>query len=374
MPWTALSFAAPAALVPRRRLRRRDPPGSSGCRAAPTTPPGPARAIPRSSGAANMRSAHSYSATSVPRLVAVFSISNDSSLDRMQSRARHLGARIRAWWDGDPARVTRRTAVASIGLWLAVPVLAAGLVGSTVLRSGARSYVACWLLLVAWFVLARTKTLRWSSVARLFVAGVPVAVLAAFVTEVLAALADLDVTESGAAIGIAGTVEELAKLTPLAVLCLVAPGRVRRFSLVDWALVGRGLGPRLPGHRGRRPPHLVVGDRSAPDRRRRPVGRPALGVPPLPLVAAERQRRHRWARGLPRPPRLTGLDRARPSAWPCRPAGRHGAGWRVWSLPVLAARRRGREPHGLHRDHGQPDPVRGGRQRGAHARCSWCGS
>ena len=136
----------------------------------------------------------------------------------------------------------RRTAIASVGLWLAVPVLAAGLVGSAVLRSGARSYVACWLLLVAWFVLARTKTLRWSSVARLFVAGVPVAVLAAFVTEALASLADLDVAESGAAIGIAGTVEELAKLTPLAVLCLVAPGRVRRFSLVDWALVGVASG------------------------------------------------------------------------------------------------------------------------------------
>ena len=110
------------------------------------------------------------------------------------------------------------------------------------LRSGARSYVACWLLLVAWFVLARTKTLRWSSVARLFVVGVPVAVLAAFVTEVLASFADLDVAESGAAIGIAGTVEELAKLSPLAVLCLVAPGRVRRFSLVDWALVGVASG------------------------------------------------------------------------------------------------------------------------------------
>ena len=255
------------------------------------------------------------------------------------SRADEVARRAAADLVGRRSRpAPRRTAVASVGLWLAVPVLAAGLVGSTVLRSGARSYVACWLLLVAWFVLARTKTLRWSSVARLFVAGVPVAVVTAFVSE-RAGVARRPRRRPSRAPRSASParVEELAKLAPLAVICLVAPGRVRRFALVDWALVGRRLGPRLPGRGGRRPPHLVVGDRPAAHRRRRPVGRPALGVPPLPLVAAERERRHRRACRVPRPPRAHRAHRAghrRRGAVPrLDPAARRGV--------VAAGRRRG---------------------------------
>ena len=137
-----------------------------------------------------------------------------------------------------------RVGAASVGLWLAVPVLLVALFGSPVLRAGARSYLACWLVLIAWFLLARTKTLRWSWAARLFVAGVGVALLTALVSELLAWWVGLDPSDSGVAVGIAGTFEEVAKLAPLLVLCLVAPAHVRRFSPVDWMLAGiaSGLG------------------------------------------------------------------------------------------------------------------------------------
>jgi hypothetical protein len=150
----------------------------------------------------------------------VFSRSNDSSLDRI------------------------RIVGSSVGLWLAVPVLVASLLGSSVLRAGSRSFLACWLVLIAWFLLARTKTLRWSWVVRLFVAGLAVAVATALVSDVLASAVGLHPADSGVAVGIAGTVEEAAKLAPLLVLCLAVPGRVRRFSPVDWMLAGvaSGLG------------------------------------------------------------------------------------------------------------------------------------
>jgi hypothetical protein len=153
----------------------------------------------------------------------VFSPSNDSSLDRIRVVPGLIGT-------------------ASVALWLAAPVLAVSLLGSSTLRAGARSYIACWLVLVAWFLLARTKTLRWSWTARLFVGGIVVALATALVSELLASWVGLDPSDSGVAVGIAGTFEEVAKLSPLLVLCLLAPARVRRFSPVDWMLAGVATG------------------------------------------------------------------------------------------------------------------------------------
>jgi RsiW-degrading membrane proteinase PrsW (M82 family) len=159
-----------------------------------------------------------------------------------------------------------RVVATTVGLWLAVPVLVASVLGSSALRAGVRSYLACWLVLVAWFLLARTKTLRWSWVARLFVAGIPVAVATSLVSSALAASVGLDGSDSGVVIGIAGTVEELMKLTPLLVVCLVVPGRVRRFSTVDWLLAGVACG---------------LGYQAAEDGVRRIVWSVAGGIDPL---------------------------------------------------------------------------------------------
>ena len=46
----------------------------------------------------------------------------------------------------------------------------------------------------------------------------------------------------GPAIGIAAMVEETLKLAPLAVLGVLAPGRIRRFAAVDWILLGLACG------------------------------------------------------------------------------------------------------------------------------------
>ncbi|MBB2923738.1 hypothetical protein [Cellulomonas cellasea] len=109
-------------------------------------------------------------------------------------------------------------------------------------RDSVRVYVGSVVLLVVWFVLARTKTLSWATTARLF--GVAVlwsAFLGWFTLQVAAAL-DLWPSSDGSGVALAGFLEETGKLVPLLVLALLAPGRVRRFSATDWSLVGFASG------------------------------------------------------------------------------------------------------------------------------------
>jgi hypothetical protein len=158
----------------------------------------------------------------------------------------HLAERRSRWLSAHPrlARawaVTRTTVlVASLvwlaGLWLFMPEL----------RLGMRAYAGCLWVVIAWFALARTKTLTWSGYLRFFTMCVPWSVAIGVVATALAAqvaLIDfLAASETGAQVAIAGIVEEAGKLVPVVVLALLAPRRAARFAAVDWLLLGLASG------------------------------------------------------------------------------------------------------------------------------------
>lgn len=147
-------------------------------------------------------------------------------------------ARKRSWLAARPGVVRLQR----LSMWTALMVVIVAFALSPGLRLVFRSYLPCWVLLVAWFLVVRTKTLTWSAAAKTFALGVPLAVLIALASRALAAAVGLDVDDHGSSIAIAGALEELLKLSPLALLCVVAPGRVRRFAVVDWLLLGLASG------------------------------------------------------------------------------------------------------------------------------------
>ncbi|GAA2241571.1 hypothetical protein GCM10010413_49980 [Promicromonospora sukumoe] len=122
------------------------------------------------------------------------------------------------------------------GLWLFAPEL----------RLGMRAYLGCLWVVIAWFALARTKTLTWSGFLGFFTLCVPWSVGIGLITTTLAGqVAQLDmfaVTETGAQVAIAGIAEEAGKLVPVVVLALLAPRRAARFAVVDWVLLGLASG------------------------------------------------------------------------------------------------------------------------------------
>ncbi|MBO3724997.1 protease PrsW [Actinomyces bowdenii] len=91
-------------------------------------------------------------------------------------------------------------------------------------------------------LLARTRTIAWRSMTVAYSVGVAWAFLVAMATAAVAGLGGLSIEDDGAMVALAAFVEEPAKLVPLAVVAVVAPGRMRRLAAVDWALLGFALG------------------------------------------------------------------------------------------------------------------------------------
>lgn len=158
----------------------------------------------------------------------------------------HLAAWCSRWLGSHP-RAARALAVARtvvlagsllwlLGLWLFLPEL----------RLGMRAYLGCLWVVIAWFALARTKTLTWSGFLGFFALCMPWSVGIGLVATIMAGqVAQIDmfaVTETGAQVAIAGIVEEAGKLVPIAVLVLLAPRRAARFATVDWLLLGLASG------------------------------------------------------------------------------------------------------------------------------------
>ena len=103
-------------------------------------------------------------------------------------------------------------------------------------------YACCFWILIVWFILARTKTIAWVGLARMFSVGVVWAWVIASASYQMAGWAGLKVDTVGAGTAIAAFTEESLKLVPVIVLAIVAPGRVRRFAAVDWLLLGLASG------------------------------------------------------------------------------------------------------------------------------------
>ena len=97
-------------------------------------------------------------------------------------------------------------------------------------------------LVVCWFTLARAKTVSWALTSGVFATGMPLALLIAMASLWVCSAAGVSPSSTAASIVVASLVEEVLKLTPLAVLTLVAPGRVRRFLVSDWIVLGVATG------------------------------------------------------------------------------------------------------------------------------------
>jgi hypothetical protein len=127
-------------------------------------------------------------------------------------------------------------------LWIALGLLLVMVAVIPRYRQCLAVYVCCFWILVVWFFLARTKTITWVGLARVFSLGVVWAWVIAWISYRLAGWAGLEVDTLGAGTAIAAFTEESLKLVPLIVLVVVAPGRVRRFAAVDWLLLGLASG------------------------------------------------------------------------------------------------------------------------------------
>ncbi|MBF0698109.1 protease PrsW, partial [Actinomyces bowdenii] len=91
-------------------------------------------------------------------------------------------------------------------------------------------------------VLARPRTVRWRSLTLMMGLCASWALVVAAVTRWGASLSGVIPSDEGAVVGLAACFEEPGKLVPLAVVAVLAPGRMRRLAAVDWALLGFAAG------------------------------------------------------------------------------------------------------------------------------------
>jgi hypothetical protein len=147
-----------------------------------------------------------------------------------------------AWLAAHPVFAARWVRFRAVGLWVAVVWVLALLVLVPAVRGSVRAYAGSFMLLVVWFVLARTKTVSWMTTARVFAGCVAWAAVIGWFTLQVARGLGLSASSDGSGIALAGFLEESGKLVPLLVLVVLAPGRVRRFAASDWALLGFAAG------------------------------------------------------------------------------------------------------------------------------------
>ena len=130
----------------------------------------------------------------------------------------------------------------AVATWFALLVLVVAVVVSPTLRTALGAWIGCLWLVVCWFALARAKTVSWALTSGVLATGMPLALLIAMVSLWVCSVAGVTPSDTAASIVVASVVEEVLKLTPLAVLALAAPGRVRRLLVSDWIVLGVAAG------------------------------------------------------------------------------------------------------------------------------------
>ena len=130
--------------------------------------------------------------------------------------------------------------VRAVASWFALLVVLVAVVVSPTVRTALGAWIGCMWLVV--FALARAKTVSWALTSGVFATGMPLALLIAMASLWVCSAAGVSPSSTAASIVVASLVEEVLKLTPLAVLTLVAPGRVRRFLVSDWIVLGVASG------------------------------------------------------------------------------------------------------------------------------------
>ena len=152
------------------------------------------------------------------------------------------------WWERLRDRTSRSRIflalrrVRAVASWFALLVVLVAVVVSPTVRTALGAWVGCLWLVVCWFALARAKTVSWALTSGVFATGMPLALLIGMVSLWVCSAAGVTPSDTSASLVVASVVEEVLKLTPLAILALVAPGRVRRFLVSDWIVLGVAAG------------------------------------------------------------------------------------------------------------------------------------
>ena len=126
--------------------------------------------------------------------------------------------------------------------WVSLLIVAATLAVSPVARTVLGAWIGCFWIVAVCFWLARGKTVSWGMTSGIFALSMPWAGAVGWLSFQVAAAARVPVSQTASQVVIAGVVEELAKLAPVCLVAVIAPGRVRRLLIQDWLVLGVACG------------------------------------------------------------------------------------------------------------------------------------
>ena len=202
----------------------------------PTTGMGPARPTPV---ATPVAAAQAPPAASAP-----------SSADRPAASSLNLdGAPVRLeWWERLGGFLLQfrafrvLTRVRMVLTWVSLLIVAVTLAVSPLARTVLGAWIGCFWIVAVCFWLARGKTVSWGMTSGVFALSMPWAGAVGWLSFQVAAAARVPVSQAASQVVIAGVVEELAKLAPICLVAVIAPGRVRRLLIQDWLVLGVACG------------------------------------------------------------------------------------------------------------------------------------
>ena len=126
--------------------------------------------------------------------------------------------------------------------WVSLLIVAVTLAVSPVARTVLGAWIGCFWIVAVCFWLARGKTVSWGMTSGFFALSMPWAGAVGWLSFQVAAAARVPVSQTASQVVIAGVVEELAKLAPICLVAVIAPGRVRRLLIQDWLVLGVACG------------------------------------------------------------------------------------------------------------------------------------
>lgn len=172
------------------------------------------------------------------------------STDRSAASSLNLdGAPVRLeWWERLGGFLLQfrafrvLTRVRMVLTWVSLLIVAVTLAVSPLARTVLGAWIGCFWIVAVCFWLARGKTVSWGMTSSVFALSMPWAGAVGWLSFQVAAAARVPVDHAASQVVIASVVEELAKLAPICLVTVIAPGRVRRLLIQDWLVLGVACG------------------------------------------------------------------------------------------------------------------------------------
>ena len=172
------------------------------------------------------------------------------STDRSAASSLNLdGAPVRLeWWERLGGFLLQfrafrvLTRVRMVLTWVSLLIVAVTLAVSPLARTVLGAWIGCFWIVAVCFWLARGKTVSWGMTSGIFALSMPWAGAVGWLSFQVAAAARVPVDHAASQVVIASVVEELAKLAPICLVTVIAPGRVRRLLIQDWLVLGVACG------------------------------------------------------------------------------------------------------------------------------------